>query len=405
MLTDSAATLWAVLRWQPEPKRKERKRMKKLSRRSFIKGVAATAGVIAAGGALSGCGGSKDGGSGDKPAVDTKTMLPLTIGYWGGNCCELGVYVAIENGCFQAAGIDPTIMVITADTTTLLANDEIDFFLVTPGNFPAVVEGVNLKVVDTMHTGCWSGMTLEKTGVTDCASLSGRKVGTSSLTHPAYVETMALCARQGGDPSKIDWVIYDNSLLLQALKDGEVDAIIGIDSSLYPTVMNTEGGKFFYTSAQELADYYCCFIGCNSHTLEAHPEAGDKLALAFANAVDILNQDVDAAVEMAIEKGYTVGEYPEIEKGLARNYLYNHGNHDDFTASIKERFRELYDCGLLGEDAKNMSEDEAEAFLDQLTEQFGEWHGDVAAAARPLAELAAERGDAFGTDANDLKNL
>ena len=113
--------------------------MKKLSRRLFIKGVAATAGVIAAGGALSGCGGAKDGGSGDKPAVDTETMLPLTIGYWGGNCCELGVYVAIENGCFQAAGIDPTIMVITADTTTLLANDEIDFFLVTPGNFPAVV--------------------------------------------------------------------------------------------------------------------------------------------------------------------------------------------------------------------------------------------------------------------------
>lgn len=383
--------------------------MKKLSRRSFLTGAAATAGVVAAGSALTACGNSSSSSEekteSSAASINTEEKISMTIGYWGGNCCELAVYVAIENGCFEEVGIEPNVVTITSDTSELLANDEIDFFLFTPGLFLSFLQGANVKLIDTMHTGCWSGITLEGNGIDNCADLAGKKVGCTGMSGPSYVESNSLCKRQGGDPSKIDWVVYDGTLLLQALKDGEVDAIIGIDSTLYPQVKETEKAKFFFISAQELSDYYCCFVCCNSHTLEKYPEAGDKLALAFAKADDILRADVDAAVEMAIEKGYTVGKYPKIEKGLAGNYLYGHSNKDDFTASIKERWQELYDAGFL-EDAPE-DESEVSAYLDELTESISEWHGDIGAdtAAKPLSEQAAERGDAFGKNADDIRNL
>ena len=384
--------------------------MEKLTRRSFVKGAAAASAVVAAGAAMAGCGSSDTSAKTDgSQKVDNSTSsdkIPMTIGYWGGNCCELAVYVAIENGCFEDNGIEPNVVTITTDTSELLANDEIDFFLWTPGFFLSWLQGANAKLIDTMHTGCWSGITLEGNGIDSAADLKGKKVGCTGMSGPSYVESNALYSRAtGGKGSEdINWTVYDGSLLLQALKDHEVDAIIGIDSTLYPQVKDTEGAKFFFISAQELSDYYCCFVCCNSHTLEKHPEAGDRLAKAFADADDILRKDVDAAVEMAIEKGYTVGKYPNIEKGLAKNYLYGHGNEEDFKASIYERWDELRVAGFL----KDCPEDEAKAkeYLQELTDGIAEWHGDVgkATAAKKLSEQVKERGDAFGTNPEDVKN-
>ena len=382
--------------------------MEKLTRRSFVKGAAAASAVVAAGAAMAGCGSNDTSAKTDdsKKGDSSSDKIPMTIGYWGGNCCELAVYVAIENNCFQDNGIEPNVVTITADTSELLANDEIDFFLWTPGFFLSWLQGANAKLIDTMHTGCWSGITLEGNGIDSAADLKGKKVGCTGMSGPSYVESNALYSRAtGGKGSEdINWTVYDGSLLLQALKDHEVDAIIGIDSTLYPQVKDTEGAKFFFISAQELSDYYCCFVCCNSHTLEKHPEAGDRLAKAFADADDILRKDVDAAVEMAIEKGYTVGKYPNIEKGLAKNYLYGHGNEEDFKASIYERWDELRVAGFL----KDCPEDEAKAkeYLQELTEGIAEWHGDVgkATAAKKLSEQVKTRGDAFGTNPEDVKN-
>lgn len=381
--------------------------MEKLTRRSFVKGAAAASAVVAAGAAMAGCGSNDTSAKTDdsKKGDSSSDKIPMTIGYWGGNCCELAVYVAIENNCFQDNGIEPNVVTITADTSELLANDEIDFFLWTPGFFLSWLQGANAKLIDTMHTGCWSGITLEGNGIDSAADLKGKKVGCTGMSGPSYVESNALYSRAtGGKGSEdINWTVYDGSLLLQALKDHEVDAIIGIDSTLYPQVKDTEGAKFFFISAQELSDYYCCFVCCNSHTLEKHPEAGDRLAKAFADADDILRKDVDAAVEMAIEKGYTVGKYPNIEKGLANNYLYGHGNEEDFKASIYERWDELRVAGFL----TDCPTDEAKAkeYLQELTDGIAEWHGDVgkATAAKKLSEQVKTRGDAFGTNPEDVK--
>ena len=376
--------------------------MKDLTRRSFVKGAVATGAVAAAGAALAGCGNSETTSTGGTTSEGTtEEMIPMTIGYWGGNCCELTVYAAIENGCFEKNGIEPNIVTITADTSELLANDEIDFFLWTPGFFLSWLQGANAKLIDTCHSGCWSGISLEGNGIDSPADLGGRKVGCTGMSGPSYVESCALYSRATGGKAAedIEWVVYDGSLLLQALLDGEVDAIIGIDSTLYPQVKENPNTKFFFISAEQLAEYYCCFICINTHTADKYPDAADKLVKAFAEAADITRADIDGTVEMAIEKAYTVGQYPDIEKNLAKNYLYGHGNEDDFWNSIYERWDELRVAGFLPECPED--EEGAKAYLEELTHGIGEWHGGVVTEniAAPLAEQVAERGPAFGTDA------
>ena len=367
-----------------------------MDRRAFIK-FATAAAAVAASGALVACdtptgqGGSTGTAGGNAPVEGGTGTTQATIGYWGGSPCELPIYVAIMQDYFQAAGIEPNIVKITSDTSILLANDEIDCFMATPGDFPALYNGENMKLLDTIHIGCWSGVTLSD-GIKNCADLTGKNVGTSMINGPAYTEVNALCDRQGGDSSKINWVQYTGSLLQEALTNGEVDAVCGSDSSTYPIKHNT-GAHFFYLSAQELGEYFCCFIGANSNSLAAKPELGDKLAVAFAKAIDYIKEDTERAINESMENGYASDKFPEIQRQLTKNYMFNHGNKDDMLKSVKERWQELYDSNLLPQaptDSSKVSE-----YLDSLVDMVVEWHGD--------APEAAKTADKDGAKANLAK--
>lgn len=377
--------------------------MKKMTRRNFVKAAGMTGAGAALALGLSGCGESAstteddaatDDAAGDATSgeVDTSTKTPATIGYWGGSPCELPVYIAIEQGYFEEAGIEPNIVSITSDTSVLLANDEIDCFMATPGDFPALYNGENMKLLDTIHVGCWSGVALDES-ITSCKDLEGKKVGTSMINGPAYTECVSLCARQGGDPSKIEWITYSGSELQAALENGEIDAACASDATSYPIKENT-GAHFFYISAEELGEYYCCFIGANSNTLEATPELGDKLALAFAKADDYIAEDPQRAIDDSMEKGYASSTYPDIQRQLTTNYMFSHGNEDDFRTSIKERWQELYDAGLL--DQAPAEESEVDAYLESLVDMVADYRGGVAQEnVSSAAELLEARGTAY----------
>ncbi len=376
-----------------------------LNRRSFFKMAGVAAAAVAASGTLAACSPASQGSgsqsatsqAGSKDPFDSTKggNTPATIGYWGGSPCELPVYIAIIHNYFQEAGIEPNIIKITSDTSILLANDEIDCFEATPGDFMALYNGENMKLLDTIHVGCWSGVT-KNPNIKNCADLVGKNVGTSMINGPAYTEVQALCARQGGDNSKINWVTYSGSLLKQALDSGEVDAVCGGDASIYPIKETDSAAQFFYISAQELGEYYCCFIGCNSHSLEKRPELGDKLTMAFAKAIDYINQDPDRAINESMEQGYASSKFPDIQRKLTRNYMFNHGNKDDMFKSVKERWQELYDAHLLAQAPADTSK--VSTYLDGLTNQVIDWHGDVAVATADkngAAANLAKRGSAY----------
>lgn len=365
-----------------------------MSRRTFAKaaGAAVAAGVMGLAGVACSSGsseGSSSAGSENGDATESG-LIPLTIGYWGGTPCELPMYIAREQGYWEEAGIEPNFMLITQDVSILLANEEIDVFESTPGDFPAIYQGMPLKHIDTIHVGCWSGVTNDP-DIQSCKDLAGKRVGTTMMNGPAYTECVALCAREGGDPSQINWVAYTGSTIETALMNGEIDAACGSDATTYPIKYNHQDSvRFFYTSADELGEFYCCFTGVNANTLEKHPEVGDKIATAMAKAIDYINEDPDRASNESMEGGYMDSDYPDIQRGLTKNYLFGHGNEEDFKRSIKERWRELADAGLLTEAPVNPFTDgqlddqanqQLDEYLDSLVDMVARWHGNAPEAA------------------------
>ncbi len=133
-----------------------------MSRRTFAK--AAGAAVAAGAMGLAGVACSSEGPSSSSSAAaengdaSESGLIPLTIGYWGGSPCELPMYIAREQGYWEEAGIEPNFMLITQDVSILLANEEIDVFESTPGDFPAIYQGMPLKHIDTIHAGPASPM-------------------------------------------------------------------------------------------------------------------------------------------------------------------------------------------------------------------------------------------------------
>ncbi len=365
-----------------------------MSRRTFAK--AAGAAVAAGAMGLAGVACSSEGPSSSSSAAaengdaSESGLIPLTIGYWGGSPCELPMYIAREQGYWEEAGIEPNFMLITQDVSILLANEEIDVFESTPGDFPAIYQGMPLKHIDTIHVGCWSGVTNDPE-IQSCKDLAGKRVGTTMMNGPAYTECVALCAREGGDPSQINWVAYTGSTIETALMNGEIDAACGSDATTYPIKYNHQDSvRFFYTSADELGEFYCCFTGVNANTLEKHPDVGDKIATAMAKAIDYINEDPDRASNESMEGGYMDSDYPDIQRGLTKNYLLGHGNEEDFKRSIKERWRELADAGLLTEAPVNPFTDgqlddqanqQLDEYLDSLVDMVARWHGNAPEAA------------------------
>lgn len=385
--------------------------MRSMSRRSFAKAIGAAVAAGAMGVVGAGCSSgdqASSAASSHSAATGESGLTPLTIGYWGGSPCELPMYVAKEQHYWEDAGIEPNFMLITQDVSILLANNEIDVFESTPGDFPAIYQGMPLKHVDTIHVGCWSGVTNDPE-IKSCKDLVGKRVGTTMMNGPAYTECVALCAREGGDPSQIQWIAYTGSTIESALMNGEIDAACGSDATTYPIRYNhPDEVDFFYTSADELGEFYCCFTGVNANALEKDPTIGDKVATAMARAIDYINEDPERAANESMEGGYMDSEYPEIQRGLTKNYLFGHGSEEDFRRSIKERWRELSDAGLLTEAPVNPFTDQMndqtnkqlDEYLDGLVDMVARWHGNAPEAA-PTADTAGvvvkleQRGPAY----------
>jgi NitT/TauT family transport system substrate-binding protein len=353
-----------------------------MSRRTFVKTAGAVA-AVGAGSALVGCSsGSSSTASSASSASSSSSdasndLIDLTIGYWGGSPCELPMYICFMKDYWKEAGINVTELLITSSTNELLANDEIDCFEVTPGNFQGILEGLNLKLIDTIHYGCFSGVTRADSGIKSAADLAGKKVATSGMGSVAYIETASLMARAGGDPSTIDWQQLSGSLMEQALQNGEVDAICNQDQIMQPILERNPDFVHYYYSAEDFSDTVCCFLGINSNTLAAQPEAADRLCKAWKMAMDYINEDVDKACEEALKAGYIgyFDDYQEAVLQLARDYKFGSHGEDVMRESLDDRYRQNVEAVLV-KNAPDASDKEAyDEFINKAVENAMEYHG------------------------------
>lgn len=305
--------------------------------------------------------------AGDAATATNTDLLPATVGYWGGTC-EAPIYVAYENGYFEECGLDVDLLLISEDVAILMANDELDAFELTPDKFKPIEQGLELKIIDSLHKGCIQGAASVESGIQTVADLEGKRVA-AEIGGIAQIQISSEMVKLGLDPTKVEWLTYPLPQMEAALDAGEVDAFAAYDPWAEIAVSNGKVKFYSNTFDEGLAEHLCCFLGMNERTLEENPEIAARMSKAFAMACDYLNEYPEEAAAMAIEKGYIAGT-PELNAQLINDYTWIAGDEELLHSSVKEIWYQIYRAGAM-EDAP----EDIDAYIDQLSEEMISYHG------------------------------
>jgi NitT/TauT family transport system substrate-binding protein len=319
---------------------------------------------------LSGCStGAKpsdNAGQGNQPAAAAGNLKAI-VGYWGGTC-EAPIYVAYENGFFKQAGLDVQLLKITSDVKLLLANNELDAYQLTPDQFKPIEQGLEVKIIDSVHIGCIQGAASKKSGIKSVADLEGKKVAAAVGSIP-QIQISSQMVKLGKDPKKVNWVTYPNNQMEDALNKGEIDAFAAYDP--FPEIAIQNGNTRFYSNTYDegLKEYLCCFLGMNTKTLQKNPEIGKRLVKAYDLACQYLEEHPQEAAKMAVEKGY-IGGTVELNAKLIDDYTWTSSNKKILDASVTEIWHQIDRAGAL-EDAPA----DKDAYIAKLSQDMVQYMG------------------------------
>lgn len=312
---------------------------------------------------LTGCGGSGEENSASDSGSDGN--IPCKIGYWGGTC-EAPIYIANEMGYFKECGIDPELFVISEDTTTLMAKGELDCYELTPDQFMPIKNGMKVKIVDSLHTGCIQGAATKESGIKTVKDLEGKKVAITNQGEITQIQVSSEMVKAGKDPNKVEWVNYPNPEKQLAMEKGEVDAFVSYDPFAEMAVEDGHVKFFSNTFDKGLNEVLCCFIGVNEEALEENPELAGRLSKAFKMACDYLQENPKEAAELIMEKEYITGD-AALNAKLIGDYTWVAGDKELLYSSAKEIWNQIYRAGALDEE---VSKDELEGWIDNMVDKM-----------------------------------
>ncbi len=342
-----------------------------MTRRRFARLATAAGLTVLTGSVLSACGSNEPSDKGTaQSSTDADTLLPATIGYWGGTC-EAPIYVAHEQGYYQTCGIDDTLLQITTDVTPLLANDELDCFQLTPDKFKPIEQGLEVKVTDSVHKGCIQGATTKDSGIESVADLEGRTVAAATGSIP-QIQIASQMVKLGLDPSKVNWVTYPTAEMELALDQGEVDAFASYDPYAEIAVENGKVKFFSNTDDEGLKEYLCCTLGVSQRTIDRNEEIAERLSKANKMACEYLTDNPDDAAQMMIDKGYVAGTV-ELNATLIKEYTWVPGDEQLLNDSVTEIWHQIARAGAL-EDAPTDSSG-LDEYIQKLTDGMIQYEG------------------------------
>ena len=223
----------------------------------------------------------------EKPNTDNKEKTPITVCLdWTPNTNHTGLFVALEKGYYDEAGLDVTIVQPPENGTTQScaagqAQFAIDFQDILAAALTSDTPlGVTAVAALVQHN--TSGIMSSKgQGMDKPAGLSGK----TYLTWDSPIELATLEAvvtKDGGDWSKVEKIPNTVTDEAQDIKENPDHAIWvfygwgGINAK----VNNVETDFFFFKDIDKVFDYYSPVIVANNEFLNDNPEA----AKAFLDA-------------------------------------------------------------------------------------------------------------------------
>ncbi|MFF2623171.1 ABC transporter substrate-binding protein [Oerskovia jenensis] len=280
----------------------------------YLLGASRSAAVSPAGAAAGGASPSLG------PTLLTTKVLRIVE---GGGICEAPLYAAHHLGIFKDYGLNVEVVRSAAgeDTKDGISSGT---YAGGPGIFfswlKPIEQGLDVKLTTGLHEGCLRLVVLNDSPYDDVALLRGKKIGVSSIGNSAmsFFSLDLLDAGINPDPAagEVEWVVYDNDILPQALQDGEIQAIAASDPvALLPTL-----GGYAHELANNQqglnAQTYCCATAINGALVRDEPEVAKALTEAWAEGARYVGANIDEIAQLEVDKQLVAADVATVRSVL-----------------------------------------------------------------------------------------
>lgn len=298
--------------------------------RSWRRGLAATAAVLASSTLLAACG-SDDGGSGASGGDLTEVKLQLQ---WLPQAQFAGYYAAVDQGFFEEEGLEVEIIPSGGDIVPqdALANGDVDYAIAwVPKVLGSIEQGANLtNVAQIFQRSGTLQVAWADSGIEEVGDFEGRTIGSWGFGNEW--EIFAAMAAEGLDASTVEIVTQDFNM--NAFLQGDIDAAQAMTYNEYAQLLETvdpETGELYTPEDFNVIAYEDTegamlqdAIWADTERLESDEEYAET-TVAFLRAVikgwAYARDEVESAAEITVAAGSSWGPSHELWMANETNKL------------------------------------------------------------------------------------
>lgn len=247
---------------------------------------------------------------------------PLTVIH-GGDVCDAPSIVAKEKGFFDDAGLDVTLKrtVGDEDIKAAVGSGQYD---ASSGIFYSwlkpVEQGQNVKFVAGLHGGCLRLIVLKDSKFTDVSKLKGATIGIPNL-HASATMFFSMDLLDAGinplpEAKEVNWKVMEPSVLADALKRGEVDAIATSDPIAYLPLLKGYGVELASNMKGTNAQEFCCCTALNGDFVKSETPLARKLVEAWCRGARYVKGHEAEVAKIEVETKNVAGDVAMIERVL-----------------------------------------------------------------------------------------
>lgn len=298
---------------------------------------------------LTGC------GENTKSAVgENDDDFVLKIAY-NNSLCEAPIQMGVEKGFFEAEGLKfEMVKADAAHMAEAIGSGQVDAGFGLLGKYLQPIDnGLDIKITAGIHTGCTKLLVPKNSDIKSVSDLKGKKVGTGGLGAAGTIITRRSLYHSGLNASldncDVEFVVYSESDLAQALQKGAIDAIVLGDPKASIAERDYNLKTIIDTAKDdEYKNEYCCISFVTGDIAKKHPEVAEKFTRAIMKASQWVENNKEETAKIQVEKNWVAGN-AQFNAQVLSTYSYKPALEGGYEA-LKTTVPDLQAIGLINPD-------------------------------------------------------
>lgn len=298
---------------------------------------------------LTGC------GENTKSAVEKNDDdFVLKIAY-NNSLCEAPIQMGVEKGFFEAEGLKfEMVKADAAHMSEAIGSGQVDAGFGLLGKYLQPIDnGLDIKITAGIHTGCTKLLVPKNSDIKSVSDLKGKKVGTGGLGAAGTIITRRSLYHSGLNASldncDVEFVVYSESDLAQALQKGAIDAIVLGDPKASIAERDYNLKTIIDTAKDdEYKNEYCCISFVTGDIAKNHPEVAEKFTRAIMKASLWVENNKEETAKIQVEKNWVAGN-AQFNAQVLSTYSYKPALEGGYEA-LKTTVPDLQAIGLINPD-------------------------------------------------------